>query len=510
MTENPPQAIPIESHSQKLAPLSFAQESLWFLQQLDPGNNAYNSNYHLRFSGGIDHPTLEKALNEIVQRHESLRTFYPNKEGKPVQVVQEYKPFTLPFVDFSHLGEEERQKSIHKYIVDHGDKPFDLLNGPLNRCAFIRLSKDESLLFFSTHHINSDAWSRQVFVNQLMILYHAFRNGEPANLPPLPIQYTDYALWQREWLKGDILKAFVDHWKKNLSGDLPILDLPTDRPRPILQTFHGNRYRFPLAQPLVSQIKAFCQSERITFFHFLMAAYFLLLMRHTGQEDIIMGCPFANRPSPELENMVGLFVNTLPIRLNLESNPTVRKLVNQVRDTMADAFTWQAVPFEAIVSEISPERDLSRTPVFQVAINLRNIPNQPAIPSRGIEAKYFLREDAPAPFDLSLEFDEEAGAFMASFQYNADLFDEQTIIQLTAHYQHILRDFLSKPDAPISEIEMLTPSEINKTLYEWNDNKADFPQVCVQELFSDLAKQTPESIHARPRFIRAEPIPLPR
>jgi amino acid adenylation domain-containing protein len=494
MIENTPVPPPISPRRQIRAPLTYAQESLWFLQQLDPGNNAYNSNYHIRLSGGVDHVSMEKALNEMVCRHVPLRTFYPNQGGKPVQIVQEFEPFILPFVDFSSLTEEQRQKAVHQYLNEQGDQPFDLQRGPLIRYALLHLSPTEDILFFSTHHINSDAWSRQVFSSQLLKIYESIRLKEKPVLPDLPIQFADYATWQREWLSGEVLKTYVDHWKAILSGNLPILDLPTDKSRPVIQSFQGIRYKFPLPPHLTFQIRNFCQKERITIFHFFLAAYSLLLMRYSGQEDIIMGCPFANRSQSELENLVGLFVNTLPIRINLASNPTAKQLLGQVREIMLDAFTWQAVPFEAVVSEISPERDLSRTPVFQVAINLRNVPKQNLTSTQGLKAVNFLRDDAPAPFDLSLEFDEDDGAIMASLHYNADLFNEKTIILMAAHYQNLLGEILSKPESPISELEMLTPSEKRKVLYEWNETKADFPQVCVHELITEQVEKTPNAV----------------
>jgi amino acid adenylation domain-containing protein len=493
MIENTPVPPPIKVRNQKQAPLTYAQESLWFLQQLDPGNNAYNSNYHIRLSGGIDHFCMEKALNEMVRRHASLRTYYPNQSGKPAQVVQDFEPFVLPFLDFSNLTEEQRQEAVHQYFNMHGDKPFDLQHAPLVRYALLHLSPVEDILFFSTHHINSDAWSRQIFSRQLIQIYESYRLKEKPVLPGLPIQFTDYAFWQREWLKDEVLKTYVDHWKAILFGDLPILDLPTDRPHPMIQSFHGIRYKFPLSPLLTSQIKSYCQKERITIFHLFLAAYSLLLMRYTGQDDIIIGCPFANRPLPELEDLVGLFVNTLPIRINLSSNPKAKQLLNQIREIMLDAFAWQAVPFEAVVSEISPERDLSRTPVFQVAINLRNVPKLTSISTHGLKTANLLREDAPAPFDLSLEFDEDEGEIMASLHYNADLFDERTIILMAAHYQNLLGEFLSKPESSISELELLTPSERRKVLYEWNETKADFPQVCVHELITEQVGKTPNA-----------------
>lgn len=494
ITENPPLPQPIRRQMKKRAPLSFSQESMWFLQQLDPESTVYNSNRLIKFTGGIDRVAMERALNALIRRHEPLRTFYPNEGGRPVQAVQSFKPLTLTYVDYSDFTDEKKYEAIYKYVSDHGFQAYNLQHGPIVVSALLHLASNEDVLFFGTHHICSDAWSREVYTSELLQVYDSYRVGKEPVLSDLPIQYTDYALWQREWLSGDTLATFTEHWKKILSGDLPILDLPTSRSRPILQTFHGTRYRFPFSQALTSQLKSFCQRERITLFHLCMAAFANLLMVYTGQEDIIMGCPFANRSHHELNNLVGLFVNTLPIRLNLSGNPSVRDLLKQAREVMLDAFAWQAAPFEALVSEISPERDLSRTPVFQVAINMRNVSKQQQASIEGLEMENLLIEDIPAPFDISLEFDDVGGSFVASFLYNADLFDEKTIIHMAAHYQNLLAEFLLKTDRPISELEMLTSSERKRIVMDWNENRMDFPQVCIHDLIAEQSKKNPDAI----------------
>ncbi len=485
---------PIQRQHLKEANLSFSQESLWFLQQLDPENIAYNSNYLIKFTGGIDPVSLERALNELVLRHAALRTVYPNQGGRPVQVIQPFESFSLPLVDYSGLPEDEQLQTIRSYVSKHGNQPYNLLYGPLVRFALLHRDPNEDYLFFGTHHIGFDAWSRLVFFSELMQLYDSFRSGKEPSLPELPIQYIDYALWQRQWLSGETLEAYLEHWKNILSGDLPILELPTNRPRPALQSFRGARYHFRLPQALSYQIKEFCQRERMTPFQLLLATYALLLMRYTGQEDIIMGCPFANRSRPELDGLVGLFVNTLPIRVNLQGNPIAREFLDQSRAVMLDAFTWQAAPFEALVSEISPQRDLSRTPVFQVVINLRNVPKR-ATSIEGLEMENTLRDNAPSQFDLALEFDvREDGALDASLQYNVDLYDENTIVHMVAHYQNLLGELLIKTDRPIAELEMLTPSELKRIVIDWNDTGKYFPQVCIQDLFAEQAEKNPEAL----------------
>jgi hypothetical protein len=494
MTSFPPPPPPIHRRSLKQGPLSYSQESLWFLQQLNPENIAYNSAFLYRFTGGISPSFLEQALNELVRRHEPYRTLYPNQGGKPIQVIQPFIPFSLPCVDFSGLAEDERQQAIRRYAFEQGNHVYDLQHGPLVRFALMHSSSNEDYLFFGIHHIGSDGWSQEIFISELIEVYPAFHSGKEPALPELPIQYADYAAWQREWLTGDTLSAYIEHWKNILSGDLPVLELHTDRPRPALQSYRGARVHFQLPERLSFHMKDFCRTKRMTLFQLLLAAYALLLMRHTGQEDIIIGCPFANRDRHELDGLVGMFVNTLPIRINLSGNPSVQEFLKRVQSVMLEAYSWQAAPFEALVSEISPERDLSRTPVFQVLINLRNVPKRKAF-VEGLEVESIMREDAPSPFDLSLEFDiGEDGVLDVSFTYNIDLYDENSIIHMAAHYQNLLSELLMKVEHPIAELEMLTAFERNQIVFEWNETGTDFPQGCIHDQFAEQAEKNPAAL----------------
>jgi amino acid adenylation domain-containing protein len=495
MNETIPTPPPIQQRHLNQTNLSFSQESLWFLQQLDPENIAYNSNYLIKFTGKIDPPSLERAVNELVRRHEPFRATYPNKGGKPIQVIHPFEPFPLPAVDFSGLPEEEQEQAVKRYYSEQGNLPLNLQQGPVIRFTILHLAENENYLFFSTHHIGSDAWSREIVINEIMQLYDAFRSGRVPHLPDLPIQYTDYALWERQWLNGNTLTTYLDHWKNILSGDLPILELPTDRPRPAVQSSHGAKYRFQLPQALSSELSVFCKREHLTLFQPLLAAYALLLTRYTGLEDIIIGCPFANRSRPEMDGLVGLFVNTLPIRIKLSGNSSVHTFLKQVRDVMVDAFSWQAAPFEALVSKISPKRDLSHTPVFQVMITLRNVPKrQTSI--EGLKVESVPPEEASSQFDLSLEFDvSEDEELECSLIYNIDLFDENTIIHMVAHYQKLLKELLAKSDCPITDLEMLTLSEWQRIVIDWNDTSADYPrEKCVHQIIEEQVERTPDSL----------------
>lgn len=493
MTENPPALSPIQRRMQKQGPLSYSQESLWFLQQLDPSNIAYNSAYLFRITGGVDPQIMEHALNEIVRRHENLRTVYPIRGGQPLMLVRPHESFMLPFVDYSSLLKEEQETVIREYAVEHGNVAFNLFEGPLTRFALLHTAPKEDYLFVAIHHIGFDAWSRQVLIGELVQLYGAYRTGLELGLPDLPVQFIDYALWQRDWLSGDTLTSFIDHWKNILCGELPTLDLPTDHPRPAMQTYRGARHHFGLSPAISTKVRQFCQKEHLTSFHFFLAAYAVLLMRYTGQEDLITGCPFANRPFSELDGIIGAFINTLPIRLNLSNDPSVRDFLGQVRAVMLDAFSWQAVPFETLVSELSLQRDLSRTPVFQVLINMRNVPKR-SHAIDGLDVEIVLREDASAAFDVSLELGDEGDHFSAAIRYNTSLFDQTTILHMASHYQNIISAMLERPEDPISELEMLSSSERQRLLLDWNETRSEYPQVCVHQLISGQAAKNPDGL----------------
>lgn len=493
MDSNPPLPPPITRKNQKQAPLSFSQESLWFLQQLDPENHAYNLNNIYQFTGGIDHACMERAVNEMIRRHEPLRTVYQLRDGRPIQVIQPFMPFPLPYRDFSNLVEDDWEPAMRRFVAEQGNPPYDLQHGPLVRFTILHFASEKEYLIFSTHHIISDAWSRQVFRSELLHFYNAFRSGSEPRLTDLPLQYADYAVWQRDWLSGSVLAAYLDHWKNVLSDGLPVLEVPHDHPRPSFQASRAKRYYFRIQPSISARVKEFCQAQHLTPFRVYLAAYAIMLMRYTGQEDLVIGCPFANRPLPELDGVIGDFVNTLPVRLDLAGDPRVGALLRQVQSVMTDAFTWQAVPFESLVSELSPERDLSRTSIFQVLINMRNVPKRME-GSAGLNVEDISGEDIHSPFDLSLEFDYEGSTVVPSLQYNGDLFDEKTIVHMAAHFQNLLGELVQNSERHISDLEMLTPSERNRILNEWNDTTDDFPQVCINDLISMRVEEAPDAL----------------
>ena len=429
-------------------------------------------------------------MNELVLRHESLRTIYPTQGGIPSQVIQPFERFSLPVVDLLNLPEGERKIVIQAYASEHEIMPFILEQESSGRYALLRAGPQEDYLYVGIHHINFDAWSQNVFIRDLILLYDANRLNEQPKLPELTIQYSDYALALNEWLKGETRAAFIEHWKNILSGELPTLELPIDRQRPPMQTDQGARIHFDLSPVLSAKIKEFCRNERITPFHLFLAVYAVLLMHYSGQEDIILGCPFANRPRPEQDGMVGLFVNVLPIRLNLGGDPSVHDLLKQVRAVILDAFIWQALPFESLVAEIAPPRDLSRTPVYQVMINMRNVPKrQKTIP--GLEMELVRREEVPAVIDISYEFSVIGDHFDTSVVYNKDLFDRPTILRMVSHYQNILDEFLINADCTLSELEMVSPSKRRGLPLDRNYTQSVYPNQCIHKLISEQAAKNP-------------------
>ena len=490
--KNPSASPPIQRNHLKETSLSFSQESLWFLQQLDPDNVAYNMTFLLKFTGGVDPSSMEQAFNEMLHRHETLRTVFPNRRGTPVQVILPFKLIPLLYQDFSGLPEAERPHVIQRFASENGRKPYDLQHGPLLRVALVHATDSEDYLFFSTHHINFDGWSRQIFFNELMRVYAAIHSHQKPDLPEPPVQYADYAVWQRQWLSGETLKEYTEHWKNFLSGRLPILDLPTDRPRPTLPTYQGARHYFHLPPVFSTRLREFCRKEHKTPFQLFLAAYTLLLMRYSGQEDIIIGCPFANRTRQELYDLVGHFVNTLPIRMNIPGDPSAREFVNQASAVMIEAYPWQTAPFEALVSELSPDRDPSRTPVFQVMINMTNIPKrQDSI--EGLQVENVILEDATAAFDISLELDDEEDHFSGAFRYNTNLFNRSSIVRMANHFQNLLTALLDKPQSPISALNMLTTSERLQLVSDGVGAQSEIGPFCIHELITQQAIKNPEA-----------------
>ncbi len=472
------------------APLSFGQERLWFLDRLEPGNTSLNMGGALRLRGRLDARVLERALNEIVRRHESLRTTFGELDGRPVQRIAPYLRVPLPVIDFSSLPAAIRELETERVARTSLSSPYDLAAGPLFRTSLLRLEPDLHVFIQDIHHIVSDGWSSGVMNGELIALYQAFHAGKPSPLPPLAIQYGDFAYWQRSWLRGEALEAQLSYWRDKLGGHLAPLELATDRPRPPVQTFRGGSLSLDLPGALGQALRRLSREQAGSLFMTLLAAFQTLLARLSGQDDIVVGSPVAGRRHLETEGLIGFFLNTLALRTDLAGNPSFRELLVRVRETTLGAFTHQDIPFEALLAELKPERDLSRTPVFQVFFNMLNFPaGAERLPDLEVEAG--PAPEAESKFDLTFYVVEMGEEVRFNLVYNADLFDAPRMEEMLRQYRAVLEWAARHPDAWIQGVSLLTlkaaavlPNPTQPLSAEWNG--------AVHELFLAAARRHPE------------------
>jgi amino acid adenylation domain-containing protein len=474
-------------------PLSLAQQRLWFLAQLEPDCSAYHMSAAFHLKGLLKVAALEQSLNEIVRRHEVLRTSFPSREGEPSQVICTEIAFNLLLVDLRELPETEREAEVQRQAVEAAQQPFVLATGPLFRFKLLHLSEEEYVLLLTLHHIVSDGWSFNVFLQELAALYEAFSAGKPSPLPELPIQYADFALWQRKWLQGDVLEAQLTYWKQQLAN-LPTLQLPTDRPRPPVQTYHGANLLLKFPKNLTEALKTLSYQEGVTLFMTLLAAFKTLLSRYTGQDDFAVGTPIASRNYSSIEGLIGFFVNMLVMRTEFSDNPSFRELLAQVRETCLEAYAHKDLPFEKLVEELQPERNMNRNPLFQVVFALQNFPMQ-TLDLPELTLNSFEFDSRTVRFDLELYLWDESEEITGFFAYNTDLFDAPTITRLTRHFQTLLEGIVADPDQPISDLPLLTAAERHQLLVEWNSTQADYPkEACIHQLFETQVEQTPDAV----------------
>ncbi|HID54502.1 MAG TPA: amino acid adenylation domain-containing protein, partial [Anaerolineae bacterium] len=480
-------------------PLSFAQQRLWFLDQLEPGSPFYNIPEALRLTGVLDTGVLERALNEIVRRHEILRTTFPMTDGRPYQHILPELTIPLPVADLRHLPEGEREAAAQRLANEEAQRPFNLVSGPLLRGKLIRLADDDWLILLTLHHIIGDDWSTSVLIQEVAVLYEAFGHGRFSPLPELPIQYADYAHWQRHWLQGEVLAEQLNYWKTQLADSPAQLNLPTDRPRPPVQTFAGDYISFSLPADLSQQIRELCRAEGITPFMFLLAAFQTLLSRYSSQKRVNVGSPIANRGRMELEGLVGLFVNTLVLASDFQENPTFRQLLQQTRETALGAFAHQDIPFEMIVDAVQPERNLSHSPLFQAMFVTqgRHMQQQEALELPDLTIQPVEAHLGIAKFDLTLFMLEEGSQFSGAWEYNTDLFDRGTIERMMSHFITLLRGVVTNPEEKTSRLPLLTEAERHQLLVEWNDTAVPVPDLCVHQLFEAQAEKTPQATAVR-------------
>jgi amino acid adenylation domain-containing protein len=474
-------------------PLSFAQQRLWIVDQLEPGNTTYNVPIALQISSAVDAAVLEKSIGEILRRHEALRTTFTVQAGEPVQQIQPLPDFKLLTVDLQDLPVEQRRQQAELLLQAEARKPFDLQKGPLCRTQLILFAEQESLLIWNMHHIAADGWSLGVLQNELSALYEAFSEGLPSPLPELTVQYADYAVWQRKWLEGEMQEQLA-YWKQQLAGHQPVLQLPTDRPRPMQQTFNGADQTLRLSGELLHSLQQLSRREGTTMFMTLLAAFHVLLHRYSGQDDLLVGTPISGRNHSEVEGLIGFFVNTLVLRAQLTEGMTFRELLQQVRNVTLGAYAHQDLPFEKLVEELHPERDRSRTPLFQVMFSLENA--QQTATGSGLPMRALQVENDTAKFDLTLVMSEEEGGLTASFNYNTDLFDASTISRMMQHFQTLLQGIAHRPESTFSELPLLTAEERRLLLHDWNQTNTEYPQLSIQQLFEEQARATPEAVAA--------------
>ena len=476
-------------------PLSFGQHRLWFLDQLEPGNSAYNSSGGIRLRGRLNIPALQQALNEIIVRHEVLRTTFNQVDGTLKQVVHSPSPLDLQMVDHSLLPTDVGEQELQRLARSSAEQPFDLANGPLLRGALVRIGVDDHVLLLTIHHIISDGWSVSIFARELSVLYENFSAGRPSSLPDLPIQYGDYAEWQREYLKGEVLDQMLGYWCKQLAG-APVLDLPTDRPRPATQTFRGAEVDIHFDRTLLGNLKKLSVLEGATLFITLLAAFDVLLSRYSGQEDICVGTPIANRTHIETEPLIGFFVNTVVMRVNLSGNPSFRTFLQSVRKVALQAYAHQDLPFEKIVEELQVKRDLSRSALFQVLFVLQNAPfPELSLPGLKLSSVEFGRE--VAKFDLTITMGEAESGLVGRIEYNRDLYERSTIERLASHWERLLHSIATDPSKPLSELVLVTDAE-RATFDDWNNTSAPIPrQKTIPQLFEEQVAESPNAVALR-------------
>jgi amino acid adenylation domain-containing protein len=437
---------------------------------------------------------LEHSLNEIVHRHEALRTtFVSSEDGQPLQAITPTLHLPLPLVDLQALPETQREAEVLRLATAEVRQPFNLAQGPLLRAKMLRLGREEHVLLLTLHHIIADGWSRGVIFRELAALYAAYCNGQPSPLPDLPIQYADFAVWQRQWLQGEVLERQLAYWKRQLQ-DLSMLQLPADLPRPAVQSYRGARQSAVLPKTLSTALKALSRREGVTLFMTLLAAFQTLLFRYTGQEDVIVGTPIANRTRAEFERLIGCFVNTLALRTDCSGNPSFRTLLGRVREMALEAYTHQDLPFEKLVEALQPERDLSHHPLFQVMLVLQNTP-LPLVQLPDLTLSLPDIDTGTAKFDLTLFIEDTDQGLKEILEYNTALFDAGTITRMCGHFQTLLTGIVADPDQHVSTLPLMTPTERHQILIEWNDTRAgDAKESCIHQLFEAQLEQTPEAV----------------
>ncbi|MET0399063.1 MAG: non-ribosomal peptide synthase/polyketide synthase, partial [Longimicrobiaceae bacterium] len=473
-------------------PLSFAQQRLWFVEQVEPGTASYTIPVPMRLRGPVDAAVLGRALDEVVRRHEALRTVFAGVGGEPVQVVRPASRGVLAEVELGALPAEAAGREAQRLSDAENLRPFDLERGPLLRATLVRVAPEDAALLLSMHHVVSDGWSMGVLTRELSVLYGAYSRGEPSPLPELPFQYADFAAWQRGWLSGEALERQLAWWKAQLAGAPPLLELPTDRPRTATPDVRGGVRSFSLPAGTVRALRELSRREGATLFMTLLAAWQLLLSRHAGQEDVVVGSPIAGRTHLELEGLIGFFVNTLALRTDLSGDPTFAELLARVRETTLGAYAHQDVPFEKLVEELEVPRSLAHSPLFQAVLSLQNVDRMEARVGEAV-VEPMGSGAVTVRFDLTLALREEGEEIRGALTYRSELWDGDTVGRMLDHLRRLLEQVAADPARRVSGLEMLGSAERTQVLEEWNATEADYPLVPVHERIAEQAARTPDA-----------------
>ncbi|RAM53526.1 MAG: non-ribosomal peptide synthetase [Hapalosiphonaceae cyanobacterium JJU2] len=502
MTTDGLPSLSLTQHTQQqntytsIHPLSFNQQGLWFINQLNPDTPTYNIPIVIQFIGCVNLAVLEDSLNEIIRRHEVLRTSFTVVDGQPVQIINQAVPLTLAVQDLRSLSENERNSTAQRLATELAQQPFDLSVQSLLRAKILQLNDNFYHLIVSFHHIIADGCSIGVFIKELTALYKAFSGGELSPLAELPIQYKDFVNWQQQWLncESDRIQPLLTYWKQKLSGELPVLNLPTDRPRSSVQTFKGAQAKLILSLNLTKELKKLSRQQGVTLFMTLLTAFKILLYRYTGQTDILVGSPIANRNRAEIESLIGFFVNVLVLRTDLSDDLSFQELLARVKSTALGAYVHQDLPFEKLVEELQPNRDLSYNPLFQVMFVLQNVP-KPNLSLSDVSVSYEELYNGTSKFDLTLFMEDSEQGLIATCEYNTDLLNLDTITRMLGHFQTLLESIVRNSQQRISDLPLLTSSELQQLLIEWNNTKTDYPQdKCIHELFEAQVEKTPDAV----------------
>nr|QEO74872.1 condensation domain-containing protein [uncultured bacterium] len=475
-------------------PLSFAQQRLWFIEQFQPGTPLYNVCVPLRLSGQLNTSALDNTLSEIVRRHEVLRTTFTSENGQPAQVITPDEQVKLSIVDLGSLSSSEvsSETLIRQFLQAEAARPFDLAHGPLLRATLLRLRAGEHVLLFTMHHIVTDGWSMGLLVNEVATVYQSFVKGEASPLPELAIQYADYAVWQREWLQGEVLERQVAYWREQLADAPAELVLPIDHARPAVQSHRGASQTLVFRESLTDELQELSRREGVTLFMTLLAGWSVLLGRYAGVQDVTVGTLIAGRTRAELEPLIGFFVNTLALRMRWKNDWTVTEFLRTVRQICLEGYSHQELPFEKLVDELQPERNLSRTPVFQVMLVLQNAPFE-TLELPGLELQPLETEGTAALFDLTLVLSEKGRVIAGPLSYNTDIFEAESIGRMLLHFEILLRGMTADPATRLSDLPLLTEAEREQLLYEWNETGVSFPTQTLHHLFEAQVERTPDA-----------------